>query len=159
EQNPGESPLVCPRTGRSPNENGISVTFSSRFQFVAAFCGGLFSVSLAALRTSIGEYSSLIFLGRQQSGDDDVLRGAISYANLGLIEKLEEAYSKIAVKPREIIEKKDSGVSMFSREFRNAAWEQTRSINVNTLITNTLSGALFNSLDGWRRNQFLKLVG
>lgn len=38
---------------RLPNEYGISVTVSSRFHFVAVFCGGLFSVSLD-VRTSGG---------------------------------------------------------------------------------------------------------
>ena len=34
------------KTGRLFDENDISVTISSRFQFAAIFCGGLFSGSL-----------------------------------------------------------------------------------------------------------------
>jgi hypothetical protein len=34
------------KTGRLFDENDIGVTISSRFQFAAEFCGGLFSASL-----------------------------------------------------------------------------------------------------------------
>jgi hypothetical protein len=45
----GNSPVSALEEDRLPNEYGISVTVSSRFQFAVLFCGGLFSVSLATL--------------------------------------------------------------------------------------------------------------
>jgi hypothetical protein len=45
---------------RLPNEDGISVTVSSRFQFVAAFCGGLFNASLVDSLAFIGAFSNAV---------------------------------------------------------------------------------------------------
>ncbi|MCF8199304.1 MAG: hypothetical protein K9J42_11095, partial [Sulfuritalea sp.] len=45
-QEAGKFPESSHETGPLSNENDIAVTISSRFQFAAVFCGGLFSDSL-----------------------------------------------------------------------------------------------------------------
>lgn len=109
---------------------------------------------LATLRDGIGDYSSLILASRHMS-NGHVFQVALDYANAGLLEKLEYAYSEIALKPREIIEKKNSGVSIFSREFKNPSLDRTRSIDAKTLITNALTGAISQHLGNWKSKNVL----
>ena len=113
---------------------------------------------IAAMREEISEYSSLIFGGIHQS-DGDALRAALSHANAGLLEKLEDVYSKIAFKPREAIEKGDGSLGTLLHGFKNPAFERTREVDAKTLITNTLTGYIFQHLEKWRKNKILTTFG
>lgn len=109
---------------------------------------------LVALREEMGGYtSSICAIGNQPTGD--TLRAAAEYANSALLEKLEQAYSHVALEPWNPVEKKDSGVSIFSRERKNPALDRTRSIEARILVANTLAGAVFQNLEIWRSKAVL----
>ncbi|MCF8199470.1 MAG: hypothetical protein K9J42_11940, partial [Sulfuritalea sp.] len=71
-QEAGKFPESSHETGPLSNENDIAVTISSRFQFAAVFCGGLFSDSLAF----VVMYFGLFIVERPYSGWRSLSAGA-----------------------------------------------------------------------------------